>query len=286
MRLRASGPRSVTDVTTARRLLMRKRVPALAVLGLSVATVVGGAVSSTAGPEKIQFPKDFRSGVLYTIADRHDVKQYRELYGTPEAVEAMKAGKPLPSGSVLTLVMHKAQVDAQGTPLKDANGRFLKGDLIGYTVMEKRTGWGTEYPPELRNGEWEYSVFTADQKFNDKANFKACFQCHKPFEKQDFVISQAKIGPKGASMAAVPGAASIGISGFKFGPDRVTVEAGKPVAWTNADDSPHQVTFTKSGERSPVLVTGQSHVQSFGAPGVYDYTCGLHPSMKGSVEVK
>ena len=32
--------------------------------------------------------------------DRHDVKQYRELYGTPEAVKAVREGKPVPSGSV------------------------------------------------------------------------------------------------------------------------------------------------------------------------------------------
>jgi hypothetical protein len=46
---------------------------------------------------------------------------------------------------VLTLVQYKARVDASGNPEKDANGRFIKGDLIAYTVMEKRTGWGAEY---------------------------------------------------------------------------------------------------------------------------------------------
>ena len=99
------------------------------------------------------------------------------------AVQAAKEGKPLPSGTVLTLVQYKAQVDAQGNPLKDAKGRFLKGDLIAYTVMEKRTGWGTEYGDDIRNGEWEYSAFGADGKFNDKANYKACFQCHKPHDR-------------------------------------------------------------------------------------------------------
>jgi hypothetical protein len=41
--------------------------------------------------------------------------------------------------------------------------------------MEKRTGRGAEYPPELRNGEWEYQDFTADRKANDKVNLAACF---------------------------------------------------------------------------------------------------------------
>lgn len=131
--------------------------------------------------------------MLYTIVDRHDTKQYRELWGTPDAVAAMKSGKPLPSGSVLTLVQYKARTDAAGNPVKDANGRFVKGDLIAYTVMEKRTGWGTEYPAEWRNGEWEYAAFAPDGKLNAKANYKACFECHKPHEKTDFVISQTKL---------------------------------------------------------------------------------------------
>ena len=41
------------------------------------------------------------------------------------------------------MIQYAAKLDAQGNPEKDANGRFIKGNLIGYTVMEKRTGWGT-----------------------------------------------------------------------------------------------------------------------------------------------
>jgi len=35
--------------------------------------------------------------------------------------------------------------------------------------MEKRTGWGRDYPDALRNGEWEYRVFTADKKPDTKS---------------------------------------------------------------------------------------------------------------------
>ena len=122
-----------------------------------------------AGPEKIAFPANWKEHVLYATLDRYDTKQYGELYGTPDAVRAAKEGRPIPSGSVLTLVQYKAQVDAQGNPVKDANGRFVKGDMVAFTVMEKRAGWGTEYPPELRNGEWEYAAFSPDGKLNDKA---------------------------------------------------------------------------------------------------------------------
>jgi plastocyanin len=265
---------------------MRKRWPItfiLVPLTLALASVPGSA-----GPEKIAFPANYKDHVLYGTVDRYDNKQYRELYGTADAVKAAREGRPIPSGTVLTLIQYKAQVDAAGNAVKDANGRFIKGDLVGITVMEKRTGWGTEYPDDIRNGEWEYSAFTADQKFNDKANYKACFQCHKPHAKQDFVISLARLSGQapGAAVAMKTGPGDVGIAGFAFGPTKLTIGSGQYVTWTNADDSPHQVTLTASQERSPVLLKGQSHTQAFAAAGVYEYTCGLHPSMKGSVEVK
>jgi hypothetical protein len=127
-------------------------------------------VRSDAGPDKISFPANHKAGVLYTIVDRYDVKQYRELYASPEAVQAARDGKPLPPGTVLTLVQYKAQVDAKGNPVKNDKGRFLKGDLIAYAVMEKRAGWGAGYPDDLRNGEREYAVFGPDSTLNAKAS--------------------------------------------------------------------------------------------------------------------
>src|SRR5215470_17698691 len=161
-------------------------LPTIAIIATAVVTLT---VAVRAGGDKVAFPENYAKGVLYTTVDRADNKQYRELYTTPEAIAAVKAGQPIPSGSVITLVQHKAKLDANGNPEKDANGRFIKGELIGYTVMEKRSGWGSEYPDEIRNGEWEYQAFKADKTVNDKANLKNCFTCHKPLDKQDFVLS-------------------------------------------------------------------------------------------------
>jgi hypothetical protein len=165
---------------------------------LSAAALAGLAMTGAvrAGGDLVAFPDNYAKGVLYTTVDRPNNKQYRELFSTPEAIEALKTGKAIPSGTVLTLVEYKAKLDASGTPEKDGNGRFIKGDLIGYTVMEKRAGWGAEYSPDQRNGEWEYQAFKADKTVNDKANLKNCFTCHLPLDKQDFVFSFDKM--KGA----------------------------------------------------------------------------------------
>jgi hypothetical protein len=163
------------------------------VLSVAALAAVSLTVAVRAGGDKIVFPENYAKGVLYTTVDRPDNKQYRELFATPEAVAAVKAGQPIPSGTVLTLVQYKAKLDAAGEPEKDANGRFIKGDLVAYTVMEKRTGWGAEYPDDIRNGEWEYQAFKADKTPNEKAVLKNCFTCHKPYDKQDFVFSFDKM---------------------------------------------------------------------------------------------
>lgn len=259
-------------------------------LVLAAATLVALAARSDAGPDKVLFPAKHKEGVLYTIADRYDVKQYRELYvSSPAAVKAAKDGKPLPYGTVLTLIQYKAQVDAAGNPLKDAKGRLLQGDLIGYAVMEKRQGWGAEYPEDLRNGEWEYGAFTVDGKANDKADFKECFQCHKPHDGQDFVISYPALAGRtqvASAAPAVPGATTVNIAGFVFAPGALTVAPGKTITWVNTDDSPHQVTVQGTNLRTEFLLKGQRASLTFPNEGVFSYNCALHPNMKGSVEVK
>jgi Cytochrome P460 len=164
---------------------MRCKLAALAAILVGAAAVP----AAQAGGDKVAFPATFAEDVMYATVDRPDNKQYRELFTSAAALEAARKGEPLPAGTVITLLQFKAQLDPQGNPLKDESGRFVKGDLIGFTVMEKRTGWGAEYPPEVRNGEWEYQAFTADHEVNAKANLTGCFNCHKPLDKQDFVFS-------------------------------------------------------------------------------------------------
>jgi plastocyanin len=259
-------------------------------IAISSACVAGGvfAAGATVGnPDLIQFPEGYEKGVLYQTLDRHDTKQYRELYSTPEAVMAVREGRPIPSGTVLTLVQYGAKKDEKGNVLKDAKGRFVKGDLLAYTVMEKRKGWGASYPAEIRNGEWEYAVFTKDRQRNAKANIQGCFGCHKPHEQQDFVISLASLS--GTALGAVQrpkGPGTVAIAEFLFGPEKVVVKQGQTITWTNVDDSPHQVTVQgESTLRTPVVLKGQSTSLRFDHEGTYGYICGLHPGMKGQIEV-
>jgi len=175
---------------------IRMTMPALATTAAAAALAVtlAGIVPISAGGDKIAFPADYGKGVMYFTFDAPPNKTFRELYVSQAAIDAAKKGEPLPSGTVITMVQYAAKLDAQGNPEKDANGRFIKTDTIaGYGVMEKRAGWGTEYPENVRNGDWEYQVFKADKTPNTAAKLDACFACHKPEAKGDFVFSYDKM---------------------------------------------------------------------------------------------
>ena len=166
---------------------------------VTIASIAGAAAALAAigpvraGGDKVAFPEGHAAGVLFTTVDRADNKQFREFYTSAAALDAAKKGEPLPNGTVITMLQYAAKLDAQGNPEKDANGRFIKGNLIGYAVMEKRAGWGAEYPDNVRNGEWEYQAFKADKSVNTGANLSACFNCHKPLDKQDYVYVYDKM---------------------------------------------------------------------------------------------
>jgi hypothetical protein len=87
------------------------------------------------------------------------------------------------------VVRYSAKLDAQGNPVKGADGHFVKDKVLGFNAMEKRTGWGTDYPDNIRNGEWEYRAFTAEKMPNENAKLTVCFECHKPLASHDFVQS-------------------------------------------------------------------------------------------------
>jgi hypothetical protein len=171
--------------------MRRFAIPASVALVATLA--LGHALPARAGGDKVAFPEKFKSGVLYATIERTDLKQYRELFTSAAAIDAAKKGQPLPDGTVITLVQYAALLTASGEMQKDANGRLIKGRPLAVAVMEKRAGWGSDYVPQYRNGDWEYQAFAPDGKANDKANLFACFNCHKPLDKQDFVFSYDKM---------------------------------------------------------------------------------------------
>lgn len=153
----------------------------------------GFTVAVHADPTKVAFPSDYAKGVRWLVVDNETQKQVREIYAPQQAVESARKGEAMPDGMVITLVRYSAKLDAQGMPVKDEGGRMIKNGILGINVMQKGRGWGAAYPDTLRNGEWEYRAFKADNTPNEQANLSACFSCHKAQASQDYIYEYDKL---------------------------------------------------------------------------------------------
>lgn len=81
------------------------------------------------------------------------------------------------------------------------------------------------------------------------------------------------------------GEAGIAIVNYTFSPDKLGIEKGTKVEWTNLDDTPHRVQLD-TGVGSLEMKKGSKWTFTFKEPGKYTYHCSVHPSMVGTIYVK
>jgi plastocyanin len=74
------------------------------------------------------------------------------------------------------------------------------------------------------------------------------------------------------------------IKNFAFSPASLTIKAGTTVTWTNQDSASH--TISSASFSSGNLATGDKFQFTFTNPGTYAYSCGIHPSMQGTITVQ
>ncbi len=152
-------------------------------------------LAAGAGPERIAFPEGYQTTfVRYATVDKPEREPpiVRFFYVNKDALAAAKAGDPLPDGTIAVMEDHPAELDQDGAPVTDANGRFVPtAEITNVFVQEKRAGWGEAVPEEIRNGDWDYAWFVADgsRKTGDDVDFTRCFTCHKDAAAEDFTFT-------------------------------------------------------------------------------------------------
>jgi plastocyanin len=80
--------------------------------------------------------------------------------------------------------------------------------------------------------------------------------------------------------------AVVKIKTFMFMPMNLTITAGSTVTWTNLDEEPHTVTSVDGLFRSGGIDGGGTYRFQFVKPGVYKYSCSIHPQMVGTITVR
>ena len=77
------------------------------------------------------------------------------------------------------------------------------------------------------------------------------------------------------------------IGSDEFTPATLTVRAGAPILWVNADAAPHRLIGIRGQPfRSPTLGPHAAFVFAFSAPGSVEYNDALHPGVKGRITIR
>lgn len=104
-----------------------------------------------------------------------------------------------------------------------------------------------------------------------------------------FIAATAFIGLMLLASAAPAGDAveQVEIRDFAFHPAQITIKAGSTVRWTNREKRQyHSVWFQEAGDPEPdYIFPDEYYERSFDEPGVFNYRCGPHEYMKGTVTV-
>ena len=118
------------------------------------------------------FPMDF---VMYHEEVDTANNSAKRSYANHAAVNAVRAGKPLPAGSAIVVENLSAK---DGVP----------DQVNSYAAMESRAGWGEGVPEILRNGDWSYALFDGKKNLRADINYARCLACHKPKADSSYVF--------------------------------------------------------------------------------------------------
>jgi cytochrome c553 len=146
----------------------------------------------------LTFPDDYKSSfVRYHTINFPATGQVRHYYANKAAVQAAQQGKPLPDGSYLLAEVYSAKKGADGKPETGRDGFFVPEKLLLYTAMATGAGWGDGFPKELRNGNWNYAIFTLEKQHRPGVNQAECLGCHKPLDNVSYVFTLKQLAAAG-----------------------------------------------------------------------------------------
>ncbi|ALG75478.1 hypothetical protein VY88_24855 [Azospirillum thiophilum] len=148
------------------------------VKSVAAASVIAGAVSMIgwqvhAETNRVKFPENLDHLVHYTTVRRGNVTEH--IMTTPEAMDAVKSGRPIPAGTHFVLVDHR------------------DGELYRYFVMEKGEGFGADYDERRRTADWQFQWFWPDKSVNMQENTARCQSCHRSQADSDFLYTAYRI---------------------------------------------------------------------------------------------
>ncbi len=147
--------------------------------------------------KRLRFPADYKTAFApYMKLNFPATRQVRHYLANDVALKAARTGAPLPDGSVLFVEVFQAKLDGAGNPIKGQDGFFEADKPLFFTAMERQKGWGDAVPPELRNADWRYAVFSPDGSVRAGTSEARCLACHKPKDAESYLFTQPQLAER------------------------------------------------------------------------------------------
>ncbi len=155
------------------------------------------ALTATPTPtrERIVYPASYRDDyLLYAIIDRPDAIT-RQLYISPAALDATRAGQDFPERAQILVEAYDAARDANGIPLRDGDGHLIPGSLRPEIhVAETRSTWQMEdLASSSRLGNFNFAAFDAATGGHNGEFIADCFSCHNQAASVGFVFTRRQL---------------------------------------------------------------------------------------------
>ena len=151
---------------------MHRRVRIFSRSLLALCAVTLAPLDLLAEENRVTFP-ELEALVHYTTVRRGNVTEH--ISTTPEAIEAIQKGQPIPDGT------HFVLADYRDT------------EIYRYFVMQKGPDWGKDYDENRRTGDWQYQWFWPNREVNLKENTTRCMACHTSQKSQNYLFTLSLI---------------------------------------------------------------------------------------------
>jgi len=133
-------------------------------------------------------PPGYRDWKFISAAhEAGELNDIRVVIGNDKAIEAYRAGKPFPEGTIIGRVAWKMVPSEENNKTFGQAQSFVPGDAPDWYLqfMEKNT---KKY---AATGGWGYSNFDKDLKpLTDEKIMYSCFSCHKAVEARDYIFTK------------------------------------------------------------------------------------------------
>ena len=129
---------------------------------------------------------------------------------------------------------------------------------------------------------WKNQIDDVADSFFSNYRIGTPIQTASDFQPSNIMTQTANIS-QDKQMDETKATVTIGSVSNGFVPSSITVKKGTTVTWTNNDSAAH--TVVGAGWSSGQLSYGQSYSHTFSTAGSFDYHCGIHPVMQGTINI-